>query len=216
MSECLSPDKNCNLCERLHDFIKNNRNIYPNFYNAPVPSFGNINAQLLVVGLAPGLKGANQSGRPFTGDFAGTLLYGNLIKFGFATGVYKARIDDGVELINARITNAVRCVPPLNKPTTKEMNTCLHFLQDEIKHMPNLKVILSLGSISHESVLKALDQKHRNDYKFEHNKVHNLSFNNKIIHLIDSYHTSRLNVNTGRLTEQMFEEIFLNIKEILK
>lgn len=200
----LLPDKNCVLCPRLKSFIDENRCKFPAEYNAPVPSFGSRYSRLLIVGLAPGLKGANFSGRPFTGDYAGELLYGTLLKFGFAKGEYKARIDDGLELMDARITNAVKCVPPENKPTGDEINTCLQFLTQELAMMPKLRVILSLGLISHNAVLKATGHK-QGQFKFAHGAVHDIG-NGRV--LVDSYHCSRYNTNTGRLTTEMFEDIF--------
>lgn len=205
-----SPDRDCNLCPRLHDFIQDNRQKFPDKFNAPVPPFGDNNPELLIVGLAPGLKGANFSGRPFTGDYAGDLLYGTLIKFGFAKGEFKARPDDGLELINARVTNAVKCVPPQNKPTGPEINTCMdHFLKSEIIAMPNLKIILSLGLVSHNAVLKAFNQK-ISTYKFSHGAQHDLGNN---IKLVDSYHCSRYNTQTRRLTTEMFEDVFAAISK---
>ncbi len=198
------PEHDCALCPRLKGFIDENRIKYPQFYNAPVPSFGPKDAHLLIIGLAPGLKGANQTGRPFTGDYAGELLYGTLLKFGFAKGEYKAHKDDGLELVNARITNAVKCVPPQNKVTGDEINTCLQFLKREIAGMPNLKTILSLGLVSHNAVLKALGHK-QSAFKFAHGAMHDLGAGRT---LIDSYHCSRYNTNTGRLTTQMFEDVF--------
>lgn len=206
----LLPDKDCSLCPRLKSFIDQNRILYPEHYNAPVPAFGAREAELLIVGLAPGLKGANFSGRPFTGDYAGELLYGTLLKFGFANGEFKARFDDGLILLNARITNAVKCVPPENKPTGAEINMCSQFLKREIAAMPNLKVIMALGLIAHNSVLKVLDQKVA-QYKFAHGGVHDLGS----VRLIDSYHCSRYNTNTGRLTSEMFEDVFLKIKAMI-
>lgn len=203
------PEKDCDLCPRLHEFIQGNRVKFPDKFNAPVPSFGSLDASLLVVGLAPGLKGANFSGRPFTGDYAGDLLYPTLLKFGFARGEFKARADDGLELVDARITNAVRCVPPENKPTGPEINTCRPFLVDEIAAMPNLKVILSLGLVSHNSVLKTLGAK-ISAHKFAHGAVHEIGE----LKVIDSYHCSRYNTNTGRLTTQMFEDVFEKIKAL--
>ncbi len=203
----LLPDIDGELCPRLKTFSDANRRKFPEEYNAPVPAFGPRDAQLLVVGLAPGLKGANFSGRPFTGDYAGDLLYGTLLKYGFAKGQFKARKDDGLELINARITNAVKCVPPENKPTGEEINTCLQFLKQEIATMPKIKVILSLGLISHNAVLKTLDQK-LSSAKFAHGAVHEFDG----LTLIDSYHCSRYNTNTGRLTTEMFEDVFDVIK----
>ena len=197
------PNHNCPLCPRLNAFRTENRKSFPDKFNAPVPSFGNLDAQLLVVGLAPGLKGANFSGRPFTGDYAGDLLYPTLKKFGFASGKYDARIDDGFTLLNARITNAVRCVPPQNKTIAQEETACRPFLIDEVAAMPNLKIILSLGLVSHNAVLRTFSEK-LSAHKFGHGKVHNL----ENLTLIDSYHCSRYNTNTGRLTTEMFEDVF--------
>ncbi|MBI1301434.1 MAG: uracil-DNA glycosylase [Alphaproteobacteria bacterium] len=207
----LLPDKDCNLCPRLRGFIEENRVKFPDKYNAPVPSFGPKDAQLLVVGLAPGLKGANFSGRPFTGDWAGDLLYATLFKYKFASGKYEAHIGDGLQMVNARITNAVKCVPPENKPLGAEINTCRQFLETELKTMPNLKIILSLGIVSHNTVLKALGHRQA-AFKFGHGAVHDMG---KGMTLIDSYHCSRYNTNTGRLTTEMFEAVFAKIQEIL-
>ena len=203
----LLPDIDCNLCPRLKDFINDNRQKFPDEYNAPVPSFGPQGAEFLVVGLAPGLKGANFSGRPFTGDYAGDLLYATLLKFGFARGEYQARKDDGLELVNARITNAVKCVPPQNKVTGDEISTCLQFLKTEMATMPKLKIILSLGLVSHKAVLKATGHK-QSAFKFAHNATHDLGDG---LTLIDSYHCSRYNTNTKRLTTEMFEDVFETI-----
>ena len=205
-----NPKIDCALCPRLKEFREGNIVKFPDQFNAPVPAFGDLDAQLLIVGLAPGLKGANFTGRPFTGDYAGDLLYPTLLKFGMAEGEFKAHADDGLKLINARITNAVRCVPPENKPTTEEINTCRPFLVDEIAAMKNLKVILSLGLISHNSVLKTLGAK-VSAHKFAHGAVHELAG----VTLIDSYHCSRYNTNTGRLTTAMFEDVFTQIQEKL-
>ena len=205
-----NPDKTCALCERLCAFRKDNREKYPTYHNAPVPAFGDLGAEILVVGLAPGLHGANQTGRPFTNDYAGDVLYPILKENGLAKGNYLKKADDGFELINVRITNAVRCVPPENKPTTAEEKNCRAFLAEEIKAMPNLKIILSLGTISHKNVLQALGLK-QSFAKFAHGAIHEL--NN--IKLIDSYHTSRYNINTGVLTYQMFDEIIKKIKGML-
>lgn len=198
------PAPDCQLCPRLAAFRADNRQKFPDKFNAPVPSFGSIDAELLIVGLAPGLKGANFSGRPFTGDFAGELLYGTLIKYGFANGEFKAHPDDGLELINCRITNAVRCVPPENKPIGAEINTCLQFLENQIAAMPNLKVIVSLGLVSHNAVLKAHGAK-LSHFKFAHKAAHDLPSG---VTLIDSYHCSKYNTSTKRLTEPMFHEVF--------
>lgn len=211
MSEFKNPDKNCPLCPRLVEYRNQNKEKFPDKFNAPVPAFGSLDAELFILGLAPGLKGANFSGRPFTGDYAGDLLYKTLVSSGFAKGVYDARPDDGLELINTRISNAVRCVPPENKPTTDEMKTCLPFLLSEFDAMPNLKVILSLGKISHDSVMRNFGYKLA-QHKFGHASVHQLD--NGYI-LVDSYHCSRYNTQTGRLTEEMFFDVFELIKQQL-
>ncbi len=200
------PDKDCGLCPRLVDFRRENQRQYPDKFNGAVPAFGELDAELLVVGLAPGLKGANFTGRPFTGDYAGELLYPSLIKAGFAKGQYDARPDDGLILCNARITNSVRCVPPQNKPVGQEMAACLPFLINEFKAMPNLRVILALGGIAHKQVIKSFDLRQA-DYKFGHENQHDLG----AVQLFDSYHCSRYNVNTGRLTEEMFDEVLNKI-----
>ena len=205
------PDRNCPACPRLRGFREECRVKFPDKFNAPVPSFGPENAQLLVVGLAPGLRGANFTGRPFTGDYAGDLLYDTLLKFGLAKGVYKADPNDGLELVNARITNAVRCLPPENKPVGGEINNCRPFLISEIENLKNLKVILCLGLVSHNSVVKALGGKLAAN-KFGHGAMCELNG----ITVIDSYHCSRYNTNTGRLTTEMFEDVFAQIQTILK
>lgn len=209
------PDETCRFCPRLVSFLEKNRKLYPDFFNAPVPSLGNLNAELLIVGLAPGLKGANRTGRPFTGDFAGDLLYGRLHDFGFSEGIYQARPDDGVRLLNARLTNAVRCVPPENKPTGDEVRCCGRYLAQEIKAMPNLKVILVLGGLAHNAVLSVLGQK-KTAFKFAHNALHRLDWNGREIRLLDTYHTSRYNVNTGKLTPEMFTDVFKTLSKALK
>ena len=152
----IKPDRNCPLCPRLAEFRKAARKREPDWFNSPVNSFGDANAQLLIVGLAPGMQGANRTGRPFTGDYAGDLLYATLLEYGFARGVYQARPDDGLELVDCRISNAVRCVPPQNKPLPAEINTCRQFLIATIATMPRLRAIVALGRIAHESTLKAL------------------------------------------------------------
>jgi len=198
-----NPTNNCQICPRLANFRAENRAEYPTFFNAPVPSFGDLSSQVLVVGLAPGLKGANQTGRPFTGDYAGIILYSSLAKYGFASGAYDVRVDDGFTLKNCRITNAVRCVPPENKPETLEIKNCNAFLRAEIGDMPNLRVILSLGSVSHGAVLQAFGLKPA-FAKFAHGSAHKL--NDKIT-LLNTYHSSRYNINTGRLTKEMFDAV---------
>ncbi|MBN8542963.1 MAG: uracil-DNA glycosylase [Alphaproteobacteria bacterium] len=205
------PPPTCNLCPRLVAFREANQAAYPSFYNGAVPSFGELSASLLVVGLAPGLKGANRTGRPFTGDYAGLILYRGLLNVGLAEGAYEERPDDGLTLKGVRITNSARCVPPENKPTPAEVKMCGNFLKQELAAMPNLKVILSLGLTSHQSVVKNLGGR-QVDYKFAHGAVHRLP--NGII-LADSYHTSRYNISTGRLTQAMFDEVLMVIKATL-
>lgn len=212
MSFC-PPDKNCTRCLRLVEFRRQNQEKFPCYHNAPVESFGDLNAQILVVGLAPGLNGANQTNRPFTNDYAGDVLYPALKKFGFAKGEYKKIKNDDFELINVRVSNAVRCVPPQNKVTSEETSNCGQFLLDEINHMPNLKIILSLGAVSHSAVLRVLGYRLSN-FKFAHNAEHHLHNHNLI--LLDSYHTSRYNINTGVLTYDMFDETVKKLKALLK
>ncbi len=209
------PGKSCRRCPRLIDFLAENRIKHPDFFNAPVPSFGDLNGELLIVGLAPGLKGANRTGRPFTGDAAGNLLYGALIKYGFATGEYAARPDDGLKLVNARLTNAVRCVPPKNSPNAQEKKACGEFLAREIAAMPNLKIILAIGGLAHEVVLKVLGQK-KTAFKFAHNALHSFDWQGRSLKLLDTYHTSRYNVNTGTLTPEMFDNVFKTLTNKLK
>ncbi len=205
------PPADCPLCPRLVAFREANKAQFPQFYNGAVPPFGSIDAEMLVVGLAPGLKGANATGRPFTGDYAGIVLYEALAKNGLAKGEYKARPDDGFALLNVRITNSVRCVPPENKPTPVEEKTCNPFLIQELAAMKHLKLILSLGLTSHQAVLRNFKLKVK-DYKFAHGAVHQLP--NGLV-LLDSYHTSRYNVSTGRLTQAMFDKIIETAKILL-
>jgi len=206
--ESINPPQNCNLCNRLSKFRSINVTKNSDWFNKPVPSFGDNNCQLLIVGLAPGLKGANKTGRPFTGDYAGDILFPTLIKFGWASGHYKKKADDGLVLKNCRITNAVRCVPPQNKPSTHEQKQCLNFLINEIKTLKNLKTILALGQIAHKSIISSFGLKQK-DFKFQHSCIHKIDNN---IMLIDSYHCSRYNINTQRLSIKMFEEVFHHIK----
>ncbi len=216
-SEFSQPDRDCPLCPRLVEFRAQNRARYPHWHNAPVPSFGPIEARLLVVGLGPGLRGANRTGRPFTGDFAGDLLYPTLAKFGYTTGRFVGvRNDetwpgDNLQLVDARVTNAVRCVPPENKPLPKEIATCSRFLAAEIAAMPRLKAIVALGRIAHDAVLSALALR-KSQYKFGHNAQHALPNG---VTLTDSYHCSRYNTNTGVLTTPMFEAVFAGLRPIL-
>lgn len=208
----ICPQKNCDLCPRLVEFRAQNKVKFPQYHNAPVEPFGNLNAEVLVVGLAPGLNGANQTNRPFTNDYAGDILYPALKKFGFATGEYKKKKDDGFELINVRVTNSVRCVPPQNQVTSEELKNCRSFLSDEISAMKNLKIILALGTVAHGAVLQALNYK-KSAFKFTHGAEHFLDKHN--IKLFDSFHTSRYNINTGVLTSVMFEEIIKKISASL-
>lgn len=202
------PDRDCPLCPRLAAFRKANRKREPGWFNAPVPNFGPASARLLIVGLAPGMKGANRTGRPFTGDYAGDLLYDTLIEFGFARGQFEARVDDSLELVDARIINAVRCVPPENKPLPVEIRTCNQFLAAGIAEMPKLAAIVALGRIAHDAVLIALDAK-RSKSPFAHGAMHRLDGRPT---LFDSYHCSRYNTNTGVLTPAMFRAVFRQVR----
>ncbi len=202
-----SPGRDCPRCPRLVAFRKGWRVREPEWFNAPVASFGAIEARLLIVGLAPGLRGANRTGRPFTGDYAGDLLYGTLAKFGFVRGHYQARPDDGLTLIDCRISNAVRCVPPENKPSPAEIATCRPFLAATIDEMPRLCAVLALGRIAHESIVLARGMR-RADYPFAHGRLHTMG----TLKLFDSYHCSRLNTNTGVLTPKMFDEVIAKIR----
>jgi uracil-DNA glycosylase family 4 len=197
-----TPAPDCGLCPRLADYRRANRTQYPGWHHDPVPSFGSLDAPLLVVGLAPGLKGANRTGRPFTGDYAGDLLYATLAKFGLARGEYRQAADDGLELVGCRITNAARCVPPANKPLPAEFAACRPFLVAEIAAMPNLKGIFCLGRESHDQVLSTLGVR-KAAHPFGHARIHRLPGG---LVLGDSYHCSRYNTNTGRLTEAMFHQ----------
>ena len=203
------PKKDCALCPRLTSFRQENSSQHPNWFNGAVPPFGDQNGALLIVGLAPGLRGANRTGRPFTGDYAGDLLYPTLIKFGLAKGSYQACASDGLQLNNCIITNAVRCVPPQNKPTGQEIKNCQPFLTNELTILPNLKVVISLGRIAHESMVRAINGKQK-EYKFAHGGSHKLPSGQR---MINSYHCSRYNTNTGRLTQQMFEDVFASAIE---
>jgi uracil-DNA glycosylase family 4 len=202
------PGRDCALCPRLAAFRAAQRQAHPDWHNAPVPSFGDRDARLLIVGLAPGLKGANRTGRPFTGDYAGDLLYATLKKFGFAQGDYAARADDGLQLIDCRISNAARCVPPENKPLPEEVAACRGFLSAEIAAMTRLTVIMALGQIAHGAVLAALQQK-KSAHRFNHGAIHRLPAG---LLLADSYHCSRYNTNTGKLTTAMFEAVFTELR----
>jgi uracil-DNA glycosylase family 4 len=201
------PARDCPLCPRLVDFRDENRRAHPDWYNGAVPSFGPETARLLIVGLAPGLKGANRTGRPFLGDFAGDLLYPSLIKAGLARGQHDPAQPEALQLVDCVISNAVRCVPPANRPTGAEIETCRQFLIGRIAALPNLQAILALGRIAHDSTLEALDLKRR-PYRFAHGARYQLESG---LVLFDSYHCSRQNTNTGRLTPEMFEEVLEGI-----
>jgi uracil-DNA glycosylase len=210
-----APEKDCALCPRLVEFREANRTAFPDWHNAPVPTFCPTSAKppvkLLIVGLAPGLRGANRTGRPFTGDYAGDLLYATLGKFGLARGNYDARPDDGLELVGCQITNSVRCVPPQNKPVGAEIAACRPFLANTIKALPDLRVILALGTIAHGTVLSALGMR-KVTFPFGHGAVHRLPGG---VFFADSYHCSRYNTNTRRLTTDMFESVFEKLAELI-
>jgi uracil-DNA glycosylase len=201
------PGRDCGLCPRLAAFRNANRAEKPAWFNAPVPSFGDQNGRLAIVGLAPGLQGANRTGRPFTGDYAGDLLYATLIEYGFAKGVYRARPDDGMKLVDCRIVNAVHCVPPQNKPLPAEIASCRPFLVATIESMPRLKAIVALGRIAHETTVKALGLR-ASSVPFAHGAVHEAGR----FRLYDSYHCSRYNTNTGVLTAEMFRGVFAKVR----
>jgi len=203
---------NCRRCERLANFLDEVKVEHPDYFAKPVPAFGAKKAQLLIVGLAPGMHGANRTGRPFTGDHAGILLYQTMHKYGFASKPESISADDKLKLKNCRITNAVKCLPPQNKPTGCEINECNVFLAEELNTLPKGSVILALGSIAHNAVLKALGMK-LSAAKFAHNVVHPLE--NGCV-LLDSYHCSRYNTQTKRLTEKMFCDVFANAKKLLE
>ena len=208
----VEPDRECPYCPRLVAFREDWRTKEPSWHNAPVPNFGAPDARLLIVGLAPGLRGANRTGRPFTGDYAGDLLYRTMLDFGFATGKYEARPDDGFRLRDAMIANGVRCVPPENKPTPLEIRTCRQFLAPTISTMPNLRVILALGRIAHDTTLGALEAR-KSACPFAHGAMHAVR---PELLLADSYHCSRYNTNTGVLTEEMFRAVFAAIRQKLE
>jgi len=205
------PARDCQLCPRLVAFREINRTNAPDWFNGAVPSFGDADARLLIVGLAPGLNGANRTGRPFTGDYAGDLLYATLIEFGFARGTYDARPNDGLTLDDCMITNAVRCVPPENKPVPAEIANCEPFLRARIAELPELQAILALGRIAHDSTLKALGAR-RSHYPFAHGARHEIP---GAPLLVDSFHCSRYNTNTRRLTPEMFRAVFSDIRNLV-
>jgi uracil-DNA glycosylase family 4 len=204
------PSRDCPLCPRLVAFREEQRLAHPDWHNAPVPGFGDPEAWLAIVGLAPGMQGANRTGRPFTGDFSGPLLYETLLKFGLARGEYLARPDDGLTLQGAIIVNAVRCLPPQNKPTPEEIRTCRPFLERELETLPKVKVVVALGQIAHQSAVKALGGR-LPKAPFGHGNVHRMPSG---MMLIDSYHCSRYNQNTGVLTTEMFEAVFAKAQEL--
>ena len=197
------PSHDCPLCPRLAAFRELNRRTYPDFYNAPVPAWADQEPKLVIVGLAPGLKGANRTGRPFTGDYAGDLLYATLKKFGLATGEFEARPDDSLRLQDTLIANGVRCVPPQNKPTGEEIATCRQFLSATLAKHGKAIAFLALGRIAHDTLLSALGAR-RAAHKFGHGAEHELPDGRR---LFDSYHCSRYNTNTGVLTTEMFEDV---------
>jgi uracil-DNA glycosylase family 4 len=205
------PSRDCPICPRLVAYREANRAAHPDWFNGPAPSFGDPAARLLVVGLAPGRSGANRTGRPFTGDYAGVLLYGTLAKLGFARGVYEARPDDGLTLVDCMITNAVRCAPPGNKPETREEASCRPFLEARIAALPRLKVIVTLGDVSRRNVLRALGMKASAGVSGHGSELEADGYT-----LLNSYHCSRLNTNTGRLTAEMFEAVFARAKRLIE
>ena len=209
-----SPGRDCALCPRLVDFRLEARAKEPGWHNAPVPTLGPASARLLIVGLAPGMRGANRTGRPFTGDWAGDLLYQTLGDLGFTSGTYDENGDDDLKLVDTRITNAVRCVPPQNKPTPAEIKTCRTFLDETIAAMPRLKAIVALGRISHDSVTRALGEG-PSRLPFAHGREFALPQIGCGVTLFDSYHCSRYNTNTGVLTPQMFHAVFARVRALL-
>ncbi|MEM8844827.1 MAG: uracil-DNA glycosylase [Pseudomonadota bacterium] len=202
----------CKKCDRLATYLKESKKKYPTYFCKPVPSFGDQEASLLIIGLAPGLHGANATGRPFTGDYAGILLYNTLHKFGFSTAPQSEHVDDGLELINTRITNAVKCVPPQNKPTPAETRMCNQYLKQELNILSKDTIVLALGRIAHEATLRALGIRLK-DYPFGHEAIHEIPDH---FTLIDSYHCSRYNTQTRRLTVDQFENVFAKITQMLK
>ena len=204
-------DPHCRQCPRLASFLDQVKTEYPSYFARPVPAFGDPKARLCIVGLAPGMRGANATGRPFTGDHAGILLYETLHKFGFCSKPQSVSVDDGLRLKNCRITNAVKCLPPQNKPNGSEINTCNQWLSSELNALPERNIIIALGGIAHKSVVRAFGLK-QSDYVFGHGHEHDI--NNGV--LIDSYHCSRYNTQTRRLTTPMFENIFERARALLK
>ena len=201
-------DPGCTRCPRLADFLTDVRSKHPSYFARPVPSFGEDGARLVIVGLAPGMHGANATGRPFTGDHAGILLYRTLHEFGFATRPESVSADDGLQLRGCRITNAVRCLPPENKPTTAEVNSCNAFLAHELADLPRPGIVLALGTIAHRAVLRSLGLRLA-AYRFGHAARHEVQAG---LTLVDSYHCSRYNTQTRRLTEAMFQDVFRSLR----
>ena len=206
-----APSRDCPLCPRLVAYRASNQAAHPDWFNGPVPSFGETSARFLVLGMAPGVKGANRTGRPFTGDHAGVLLYETLLRFGFASGAYHADPADGLALHDCRIVNAVRCVPPANLPVPLEVKTCNQFLAAELQAMPDLRVVLALGVLAHAAALRACGIPAAR-VRFRHGDIHKLPDG---LLLANSYHVSRYNTNTGRLTTDMFERVIASIVERL-
>ena len=204
------PGRDCPLCPRLVQYRHEQRKLHPEWFNAPVPVFGTHDARLLIVGLAPGVAGANRTGRPFTGDFAGELLYSTLLEFEFAEGTFRADPEDGIKLNGTMIANAVRCVPPQNKPLPVEIKTCNGFLRAQIDSLPDLRAIVALGRIAHDGVLSALNVR-KSLHPFAHGAEHEIGS----LRLFDSYHCSRYNTNTGVLTPEMFRQVFGRVREFL-
>ena len=200
---------NCRRCERLAAFLDEVRGQFPDYFSRPVPSFGDPAAHILIVGLAPGKHGANATGRPFTGDHAGIMLYRTLYEFGFSSHPISTSVDDGLELHDCRITNAVRCLPPDNKPVTREVDTCNEFLKDELASVSRPGIVVALGTIAHRATLRALGHK-LSAFKFGHGVEHAVG---QGLRLIDSYHCSRYNTQTRRLTETMFREVFRSVQK---
>ncbi len=203
-------DASCRACPRLAGFLDDVNERYPDYYCRPVPPFGDNDARFLIVGLAPGMHGANRTGRPFTGDHAGILLYQMLHKHGFGSRSVSESADDDLELIDCRITNAVKCLPPDNKPVGAEINTCNSYLANELDGLPVGSVVMALGGIAHRAVVKARGLRQA-DYKFAHEALHELGH----LRMLDSYHCSRYNTNTGRLTEAMFDAVFAKARALL-
>ena len=210
MTDAAIFNRECRDCPRLAAFLDDVNERYPDYYCRPVPPFGDASARFLIVGLAPGMHGANATGRPFTGDHAGILLYQMLHKYGFASRDHSESADDGLELTDCRITNAVKCLPPDNKPVGAEINTCNSFLANELASLPDGAIVMALGGIAHRAIVKAMGMRQA-EYKFGHAALHDLGR----FQVLDSYHCSRYNTNTGRLTEDMFDAIFATARELL-